>query len=131
MNSQNLYCILFKNDISYSLSNVKYHNTNMSAETFIKTTDINSIPQVQTIKDPKAAVSAMNNFFISHFFKLMYNTADNIQEDSAFGGSTGEKIFKEFLINEYSNVIGGKFDFSKKMLAQYVTPQGMSFNIDA
>ncbi len=103
----------------------------MSAETFINTTAINSVPQVKTIKEPKAAINAMNSFFISHFFKLMYNTADNIQTDSAFGGGTGEKIFKEFLINEYSDVIGEKFDFTKKMLAQYVAPQGMSLKMDA
>ena len=91
----------------------------MKAENFIQTTDINSIPQVQPIKDPQAAVNSMNSFYISHFFKLMYNTVDDMDTDSVLSAGEGEKIFREFLINEYSNAMSTKLDLTKGMLEPY------------
>ena len=95
----------------------------MRSETFINTTAIDKIPQVKQFKDPKSAVNEMNGFFISHFFKLMYNTVDSMQTDTAFGGSSGEKIFREFLINEYGNVMSEKFNLTSDMLEKYVVSQ--------
>lgn len=72
----------------------------------------------------KAVLNDLNGFFISHFFKLMYGTVDVVHsEDSAFGQSSGEKIFREFLLNEYGNIMGKKFHLTNEIISPYLNAQ--------
>ena len=70
--------------------------------------------------DPNIAINELNGFFISHFLKLMYNTVDVMNIDNpAFSNGSGEKIFREFLLNEYGKVMSEKFHLTNKMMGRY------------
>jgi hypothetical protein len=93
---------------------------------FINKTAVETIPNIKPISDRRKAIDDMNGFFISHFFKLMYNTVDIMDTDNAFSGGSGEKIFREFLLNEYSTAMSGKFHLTNDMIERYVTPEKTS-----
>lgn len=93
---------------------------------FIDKTAIERVPNVKQVSDRQKAIDEMNGFFISHFFKLMYNTVDVIQTEGAFSGSSGEKIFREFLLNEYSTAMSGRFQLTNNMIERYIVPETSS-----
>lgn len=93
----------------------------MSESKFIEGASLNQIPSVQKVSDSQKALRDMNGFFISHFFKLMYNTLDIMESDNAFSGSSGEKIFRDFLLNEYSTAMSSKFKLTDAMIERYVS----------
>ncbi len=90
---------------------------------FIDRTSIERVPNIKQISDRQKALDEMNGFFISHFFKLMYNTVDIMNTDNAFSGGSGEKIFREFLLNEYSTVMSSKFQLTNDMIERYIAPE--------
>lgn len=85
-----------------------------------------------SIEDHKSnPVMELNGFFISHFFKLMYNTVDVLaSNDPAFGDSSGEKIFREFLLNEYGKVMSTKFQLTNEMMDRYMQNIKLEKTID-
>jgi hypothetical protein len=66
-------------------------------------------------------ISELNGFFISHFLKLMYDTIDSVSSsESPFGNSSSEEIFRDFLINEYGEVMSEKLQLTHNMMGRYV-----------
>lgn len=80
---------------------------------------LEKIPDVKNTQSKEAAIKELNAFFISHFFKLMYETVDILKTDDAFSGGSGEKIFREFLINEYGKTMSDKFQLTNDMMSRY------------
>ena len=80
-----------------------------------------NVPQIDTSDSKTNSLVELNGFFISHFLKLMYNTVDVLaSNDPAFGDSSGEKIFREFLLNEYGKVMSNKFQLTNAMMERYI-----------
>ena len=90
---------------------------------------INSTDTIPNVKKETAA-RELNGYFISHFFKLMYETV-NINHDEAFGGGSGEKIFREFLLNEYGKTMSDKFQLTNDMMNRYFNQDNPKLNIDS
>ncbi len=75
---------------------------------------------IRSNDNKNVAIKELNGFFISHFLKLMYDTVDVMRvDDPSFGNSSGEKIFREFLLNEYGNVMSDKFHLTNGMMDRY------------
>jgi hypothetical protein len=84
--------------------------------------------------DPKVVIKDLNGFFISHFLKLMYDTVDVANSDeSVLGQSSGEKIFREFLLNEYGDIMSEKFQLTNDMISQYLqnSKNGQTLPLDS
>jgi hypothetical protein len=76
-------------------------------------------------------INELNGFYISHFFKLMYNTIDVMKENNIlFGDDSGEKIFREFLLNEYGTVMSSKFQLTNTMMDRYFQDKQNDIMID-
>jgi Rod binding domain-containing protein len=92
------------------------------------TNEIDKVPNIN--KDKESVAKELNGYFISHFLKLMYETVD-INKDDAFGGSSGEKIFREFLLNEYGKTMSDKFQLTNDMMSRYFNQNSSRPNVDS
>lgn len=82
----------------------------------IVNTDLNS-----NISIKHKTMREMNSFYISHYFKSMYGTIDIIKQDNVmYSDDSGEKIFRDFLINEYSIVMSDKLQLVNDMFTRYI-----------
>lgn len=96
-----------------------------------------SITQLQNnirINSGTEIIKDMNGFYISHFFKSMYDTIDSLKSNNIFSESdSGEKIYRDFLINELSLEMSDKFQFINSTIERYVpdVDNNTSTNISA
>jgi len=82
--------------------------------------ELEKIPSLKQSDGPNNAVNELNGFFISHFLKLMYDTVEVMSSnESGFSDGSGEKIFREFLLNEYGKEMSSKFQLTNEMMGRY------------
>lgn len=76
-------------------------------------------------------VNELNGFFISHFFKLMYSTVDAINNDEGIISNSGEKVFRDFLLNEYGNKMSNNLQLTNDLTNKYIgiQPKIVSTNV--
>ena len=98
----------------------------MTDTIFINRENLDRIPHIKPTTNANTVVNDMNGFFISHFLKMMYNTTDNTNTDNAFGSSSGEEIFRGFLLNEQADILSHKFNLTTTMMQKYISPPGES-----
>ncbi len=79
-----------------------------------------SLSTLNNSKNIQQSAEAFNSYVLSHFLKSMYSTSDDSDTDPAFTGGIGARIFHDFLLNEYSKVIGDKLPITNSMITKYL-----------
>ncbi len=90
-----------------------------------------SVSQLYAETNKTKTIKELNGFYISHFLKLMYNTVDVLKvNDGSFGAGESEKIFRDFLLNEYGKAMSDRFQLTNSTFDRYCKDENLNRILD-